>query len=119
VEEDTFREGSDRQFMTRTFQRWTVSDRWSPDGHHGKGRIWVSDEWSSATRGYSPVCCEAQPTTYVEGWSHALRNLHKFQPLDVRPRDIRRLRPGAAKYDRRAPLRVVAGRIVIAADLLA
>jgi hypothetical protein len=39
--------------------------------------------------------------------------------LHVRPRDIRGLRPVAAEHHRHAPLRVVAGGIVVAADLLA
>jgi len=48
-----------------------------------------------------------------------LRHLHQFQPLHVRPRDIRRLRPVATEHHCHAPLRVVAGGILVAADLLA
>ena len=55
----------------------------------------------------------------ADGLLHALRHLHQFLPLHVRPRDVRCLRPVAAKHDRHAALRVAARGIVVAADLLA
>jgi len=47
-----------------------------------------------------------------------LRHFDEFQPLHVRPRDVRGLRPVAPEHDHHATLRVVACGIVVAADLL-
>jgi hypothetical protein len=55
----------------------------------------------------------------LDGQREPLRYLHQFEALHVRLRDVRRLRPRAAEHHRHAPLRVVAGGIVVAADLLA
>ena len=48
-----------------------------------------------------------------------LRHLLQLQPRHVRPHDTRGLPSRAAEHHRHAPLRVVAGGIVVAADLLA
>ena len=50
---------------------------------------------------------------------HSLGHLHKLQTLHIRPRDVRGLRPVPPEHHRHAPLRIVAGGIVVAADLLA
>jgi hypothetical protein len=55
----------------------------------------------------------------LDGQTGPLRHLHQFQPLHVRPRDIRSLRPVATEHHRHASLRAVSGGIVITADLLA
>src|ERR1017187_754579 len=55
----------------------------------------------------------------VEVDSTSLSNLGKLDSFHVRPRDIRSLGPVSAKHHRRAPLRVVAGGIIVAANLLA
>ena len=54
------------------------------------------------------------PSARGAGRSH--RQL--ISPCTFVPRDIRRLCPVATKHDRHAPLRVVAGGIEVAADLL-
>ena len=48
-----------------------------------------------------------------------LGHLDEFQSLNICPRHVRCLRPVAAKHDRHAPLGIIAGGIVVAADLLA
>jgi hypothetical protein len=50
---------------------------------------------------------------------HGSGDLNELQGLHVRPCDVRGLRPVAAERHRHAPLRIAAGRIVVAANLLA
>ena len=62
---------------------------------------------------------EPGAVAHSETIAPSLRHLDQFQPLHIRPRDIRGLGPVSPEHHRHAPLRVVAGGIVVASDLLA
>ena len=119
---------------TDSHQRWSIL--WTP-GLIIRVRLWWALIFKSPSH-QLVVCCritsEPVEAARIRGSGRLVahsetvrqvpanapsRHLHEFQPLHIGPRQIRGLRPRAAEHHHHAPLRAVAGGIVVASDLLA